>query len=335
MKHFDSIDDFCEAVSKVAPYVTNQVMNALGRKILMRYRSAQARARSYHEFGIPKKSGGERKITAPTGELKDILTCTAHLLTEIYSPHDCTMGFVHGRSVLTNASCHTNKSYVLNLDLKDFFTSVRAPKIEGALVKLGVEPMTAQLISTLCSFPMEIDGKIRNVLPQGSPASPILSNIACGVMDARLKGLADRFNLCYSRYADDITFSWSHHFWNSSASSEFWEELISIIGDNGFSVNPKKTRINNRGSRLEVTGLTVGEKVNVSRSYIKNLRTAIHQMEHGNPDAWQIRQVSGRLAYLGMVKGKEDPTYNKLRHRLRRIKYFYKKDKANETTNSY
>ena len=140
-------------------------------------------------------------------------------------------------------------------------------------------------------------------------------------MDARLKGLADRFNLCYSRYADDITFSWNHHLWNSSASSEFWEELISIIGDNGFSVNPKKTRIGNRGSRLEVTGLTVGEKVNVSRSYIKNLRTAIHQMEHGNPDAGQIRQVSGRLAYLGMVKGKEDSTYKKLRHRLRRIKY--------------
>ena len=123
-------------------------------------------------------------------------------------------------------------------------------------------------------------------------------------MDARLKGLADRFNLCYSRYADDITFSWNHHFWNSSASSEFWEELIAIIGENGFSVNPKKTRISNRGSRMEVTGLTVGEKVNVSRSYIKNLRAAIHQMEHGNPDAGQIRQVSGRLAYLGMVKGK-------------------------------
>lgn len=326
MKHFDSIDDFCEAVAQVAPYITDQAMNALGRKEIMHYRSAQARARSYHEFAIPKKSGGERKITAPTGELKDILTCSAHLLTEIYSPHDCAMGFITGRSVLTNASCHMNKSYVLNLDLKDFFISVGAPKIEGALVKLGVEPMTAQLISTLCCFPMKVDGKIRNVLPQGSPTSPILSNIACSVMDMRLKGLADRFNLSYSRYADDITFSWNHHFWKSSASSEFREELIAIICENGFSVNPKKTRISNRGSRMEVTGLTVGgEKVNVSRSYTKNLRATIHQMEHSFPDAGEIRQVSGRLAYMGMVRGKEDPAYKKLRHRLQRIKYFYKK----------
>ena len=100
---------------------------------------------------------------------------------------------------------------------------------------------------------------------------------------------------------------------------------VVIVSDNGFSINPKKTRVYNRGSRMEVTGLTVGEKVNVSRTYVKNLRAAIHQMEHYHPDAGQIRQVSGRLAYMGMVKGKDDPTYRKLRHRLQRIKYFYKK----------
>ena len=325
MKNFDSIDAFCGAVSEVAPYFTDQAVKALGRNTIMRYRSAHVRARSYHEFGIPKKSGGERRITAPTGELKDILTCTAHLLTEVYTPNVCAMGFVPGRSVVTNASIHTNKAYVLNIDLKDFFTSVGAPKIESALAKMGVEPMTAQLISTLCCYPLEVDGKIRNVLPQGSPASPALSNIACGIMDIRLKGLADRFNLSYTRYADDITFSWDHHFWNTSSSTAFWNELVAIVSDNGFSINPKKTRVNNRGSRMEVTGLTVGEKVNVSRTYVKNLRAAIHQMEHYHPDAGQIRQVSGRLAYMGMVKGKDDPTYRKLRHRLQRIKYFYKK----------
>lgn len=55
----------------------------------------------------------------------------------------------------------------------------------------------------------KVDGKdvIKNVLPQGAPTSPLLANAVCGKLDRKLLGLAKRFNLNYSRYADDITFS--------------------------------------------------------------------------------------------------------------------------------
>jgi hypothetical protein len=185
--------------------------------------------------------------------------------------------------------------------------------------------MVARLISTLCSYPVEDGGRIRNVLPQGAPTSPILSNIACTVMDTRLQGLADRFGLTYTRYADDITFSGDRKPYSPGGGfflREFLPELESILEDNGFSMNVKKTRLLHCGQRLEVTGLTVGEKVNVPRRYMKNLRAAIHQLEQGLPDTELLRQADGRLAYLGMVRGKDDPAYRRLRHRLGRIKNF-------------
>ena len=94
-----------------------------------------------------------------------------------------------------------------------------------------------------------------------------------------------------------------------------------ILLDNGFLLNEKKTRLAHQGDRKEVTGLTVTDKVNVSRSFTKNLRAAIHQMEYFIPDDALMRQISGRLAYMKMVKGFNDPTYLELRRKFRRIRH--------------
>ena len=327
MRYFESIDSLLSAVKEAAPYLAGVAIGDLKGKDVFRYRSAGAREKSYRQFSIPKRSGGERHITAPTGTIKTFQTCIAAFLANGYMPHACAMGFVPRRSVLTNASCHVGKTHVLNVDLKDFFPSIGAPKVEHALVRIGVEPLTAQMVSTLCCYPLRTeDGHIVNVLPQGSPASPILSNITCEMMDCRLKGLADRFGLSYSRYADDITFSGSFYerltgdrFF--AQDGDFFQELMQIVSENGFSLNDKKTRLAHQGVRKEVTGLTVGEKVNVSRAFTKNLRAAIHQMEHFIPDDAQMRQVAGRLAYMAMVKGADDPTFQSLRRRFRRIRY--------------
>lgn len=94
-----------------------------------------------------------------------------------------------------------------------------------------------------------------------------------------------------------------------------------IIKENGFLLNGDKTRLARQGARKEVTGLTVTDKVNVSREFTKNLRAAIHQMEFYIPDEAMVRQVSGRLAYMRMVKGAGDPTYLGLNRKFRRIRY--------------
>ena len=327
MQLFESIDSLLSAVKIAAPLLAGVAIGDISPKDLPSYRNAGKRRRSYRQFSIPKRSGGERQITAPTGKIKAFQTCVAVFLARTYIPLDCVMGFVPDRSLCTNAACHLGKTHLLNVDLKDFFTSIGAPKVEHSLVRLGVEPLAAQWVSTLCCYPLRrADGRLLNVLPQGSPASPILSNIACEVMDARLEGLASRFGLTYTRYADDMSFSGTFKDVSVgdklfSPEGTFFQELLRIIADNGFSLNEKKTRLAHPGDRKEVTGLTVGEKVNVPRAFTKNLRAAIHQMEHFIPDDAQLRQVSGKLAYMRMIKGKDAPTYLRLRRRFIRIGY--------------
>ena len=251
-----------------------------------------------------------RTITAPDGELKDILLTLAFILTERYEPTEEAMAFIRGRSIVNNASRHIGRNYVLNLDLSDFFTSITAGMVEHNLVRMGIPPLVAKEITTLCTYPSFVNHHIQNVVPQGAPTSPVISNICSMTLDSRLAGLARRFHLAYTRYADDITFSSNHNVYQPDG--EFWQELQRIITECHFTINPRKTRLQKRGSRQEVTGLTVCTKPNVSRKYLKTLRAQIHKTKYQpSPSAHEIKVIRGKLNYLRMVKGATDPTYLK------------------------
>ena len=116
------------------------------------------------------------------------------------------------------------------------------------------------LLACLVTHPIEIDDEKKFVLPQGSPSSPIITNILCHKLDVRLNGLAKRFRVSYSRYADDITFSSDVNVFDKSS---FLNELHRIIiQDQKLSINEAKTRIQKNGYKKEVTGLIVNEKIN-------------------------------------------------------------------------
>ena len=117
----------------------------------------------------------------------------------------------------------------------------------------------------------------RNVLPQGAPTSPILSNIICERLDLRLNGVAKRFGLKYSRYADDITFSSMHNVFQKN--SDFLIEINRIINEQNFIIKHSKTRLQKQGYKQEVTGLIVNQKPNVDSRYISELRKWIYLWE--------------------------------------------------------
>ena len=230
------------------------------------------------------------------------------------------MAFIPNRSITNNASKHLGNNYVLNIDLKDFFTSITADMIEKSLVKFGIAPTVARFLSDICSYPMvnELNPRIiRNVLPQGAPTSPVLSNMCALKLDHRLSGLSRRFHLTYTRYADDITFSSNHNVYH--ADGEFMKELFQIIRSCRFTVNHQKIRLQKRGRKQEVTGLTVNEKTNVSRKWTKNLRAQIHQINYlEEPSMYTINVIRGKLNYLRMVKGADDSTYKSYIKKLNR-----------------
>jgi hypothetical protein len=212
----------------------------------------------YTHFFIPKKSGGVRRISAPSRGLRHILYYINVIFKAMYQPSDYAMGFVEGRSVLDNATRHIGQNYVFNIDLENFFPSIVQPRVWK---RLQLKPFSfnrpiANILAGLCCIrEKKEDGTYEYVLPQGAPTSPLLTNAICDTLDRRLSGLARRFNLHYSRYADDITFSSMHNVYNDN--SEFRNELTRIIESQHFKMNAAKTRLQKNGERQEVTGLTV------------------------------------------------------------------------------
>lgn len=310
-------------------------------------------ASRYRTFTIPKKSGGERIISAPVRLLKSFQTYMNRILQAFYEAPDCVTGFVPAKSVVDNAERHVGQVYVFNTDLKDFFPSISQARVWGALKTrpFCFEKTIASAIAGLCSIQVE-DGdgsgdaedgqetdkkKYRYVLPQGSPCSPVLTNIVCHNLDWKLQGLARRFNLRYSRYADDITFSSAHNVYQEDG--EFMTELRRIVTEQRFTINEKKTRLQKRGSRQEVTGLVVSDRVNVTREYVRDLDNLLYIWErHGvnaafakfmtryvpkqnimlkTPDMTNV--IGGKLMYLKMVKGDDSPVWRRLQKRFNRL----------------
>lgn len=319
----------------------------------------------YETFHIPKRNGGSRTIHAPKKGLKEFQNALNIIIQAIYKPHDSAHGFVIGKSIVDNARPHVNQNYVYNLDLKDFFPSVDKARIWGRLLaspfnlnSSGERRKIANMISTLCCVTLKIEKKSddqiakkmhKYILPQGAPTSPIISNAICEKLDIRLSGVAKRFGLNYSRYADDITFSSKHNtieinkgvFENIySKGTVFDLEVRRIITDQNFSINEKKVRLQTQGYRQEVTGLIVNKKLNVNRKYINLIRKWIYLWEtYGYDKSFSIfikeyslcklnvkknnvsmiNVIEGKLLYLKMVKGEKDSNYIKLKTKFDKL----------------
>jgi len=317
---------------------------------------------TYHNFKIKKKSGTERTIHAPFKGLKEIQIALNIVLQCVYKPHPAAKGFIIGKSIVDNAIVHKNQNYVYNIDLKDFFPSIDKSRVWGRLLgepfKLSTtneRKKIANMIAILCCTPIKVERFINNawvkdielsVLPQGAPTSPTLTNAICERLDIRLSGVAKRFGLNYSRYADDITFSSKHNTYEVkkgifeniyTKNSSFDIEIRRIIEDQKFHIKESKVRLQKKGYRQEVTGLIVNDKVNVNRKYTNLVRKWIYLWEtydyqkahsifiqkyildkghvkNGQPN--MILVLDGKLQYLKMVKGENDSTYINLKNRF-------------------
>ncbi|EHV5552901.1 retron Ec67 family RNA-directed DNA polymerase/endonuclease [Vibrio vulnificus] len=314
----------------------------------------------YHQFSIPKKSGGERLINAPSEELKSLqknlsillLDCIDEINAEKYPDSQWSKpklrkngdpdyaaevlkikipnaqvkqpslshGFVRERSILTNAMMHVGKKNVLNIDLESFFDSFNFGRVRGFFIKnanFNLDPHIATVIAQIACFD--------NKLPQGSPCSPVITNLISHTLDIRLASLAKKYNCTYTRYADDITFS--------TRKSEFPPQIMrqnesgyvpgrllkSEIKRSGFSINSNKTRIQYKNSRQDVTGLVVNKKPNVKQEYWRLARAKCNQLfktgkfttiQDGNEIDGNLNELEGQLNFIDQVDH-----YNRMRQK--------------------
>lgn len=312
--------------------------------------------RHYLAFDIPKKNGSKRRILAPSDKLKTLQARLASLLKKLYKPRPPVKAFLDGTSIVDNASPHCRKKYVFNIDLENFFSTITFARIRGMLIAkpYSLLPETATVIAHLTT--------VNGILPQGAPSSPILSNMLCASLDRDLYSLAKRYRAVYTRYADDITFSfycpveflpgniveWStsnglpNHYY-----SNVGHDLQAAINSQGFTINTSKVRLQGPHERRTVTGLVTNQKPNVPRPYVRKIAALIHSIEkygdeaanviykekHPNSKGVLESHLQGHLLYIKQVVGESSVVYRRLAQRFNMLPISSKVPNVPQATN--
>ena len=196
----------------------------------------------YSTFEIPKKSGGVRKISTPSHELK-MIQKKLSLKLQTYqkdiwkkkkiSPN-ISHGFERNKNIITNAIIHRNKRYVLNIDLENFFDTIHFGRVSGYFQKhrdFKLPYKVAIIIAQLSCY--------NGSLPQGAPSSTFIANLICQSLDINVLSIAKKYKLDYTRYADDLTFSTNNKYFLENKDN-FLNEIKIEIQRAGFKINEKK-----------------------------------------------------------------------------------------------
>jgi retron-type reverse transcriptase len=278
----------------------------------------------YTTHTVPKRDGSDRKICAPKKQLKWVQRqILKHILVKV-PPHPAAHGFVNGRSTVSNAHPHVGAELVVKFDLKDFFPTMHYFRVMGLFASLGYPTgnclfgtddesnQIAPVLARLCCYTPKPDKWGSATLPQGAPTSPAISNLVCRRLDARLDGLAKRNGGVYTRYADDLTFSFKTAELNLGR-FRWWVDQV--CQQEGFTINQEKFRVIRDSQRQVVTGIVVNDALRVPRELRRNFRAILRNCEKNGVEAEAAKHpafkgnagafkqwLRGFAAYLNMVQ---------------------------------
>lgn len=247
----------------------------------------------YHEFHIPKRGGGTRTIHAPDRALKALQRRLVRRVLSRLRVHPCVTGFEPGYSIVSNAACHVGKAVLVRMDIKDFFGSTTAERVRRYFRFIGWDREASQILETICCH--------QGGLPQGAPTSPKLSNLVNYIVDERLSRLAEKCGVAYTRYADDLTFSFADD--DRAAVHHVIRGTKSILAGCGYRLHQKKKlRIRRQHQRQIVTGLVTNRRVAIPRERRRFLRAVEHRLRHGMPASLSEAQLQGWKSFVSMVE---------------------------------
>jgi len=284
---------------------------------------------AYISFHIPKPGGEKRLIEHPVAELKEIQHTLNRYLQAVYYgvKPDCAYSFIirpnddfQPRNIYFNAMRHHKSEWFWQLDLKDFFHTVTKTHLKNLFQHLFFfPPELSGLLTALCTS--------KGRLPMGAPTSPVLSNLVCLLMDAELEQIAALHQAIYTRYADDLTFSFPQ-----APAANFIEQVRVVLLRHSFVVNENKLQFRARAEQPEITGLVIGHglKPGLSKPWLKRLKQEIRMYEWLMSEAVRQRgmfhafvfdsfrrSVLGQVEFVGFVEGKDSGVFRKLAAKVR------------------
>ena len=258
----------------------------------------------YYEFQIPKRSGGLRTINAPNTEFKQALTEVKDLFENKIKclPHNCAYAYIKQRSTIDALKKHqqNNSNWYLKLDLQDFFPNCTPEIIYDRLIQLfpfyylenESRNKLKQIIKICC---------LHNGLPQGTPMSPLLTNLVMVSYDYEIYQKLVRRNgqhFVYTRYADDILISSQTHFdWQALQT-----ELAEILQP--FQIKTQKTRYGSKAGQNWNLGLMLNKdnKITIGHKKVKLLNAMLNNFlkDFSNGIRWSLEDaytLQGQLSY--------------------------------------
>ncbi len=256
----------------------------------MLYSFSNSVEKHYRKVALPKSNGEFRYLHVPDESLKMIQRKIYQVLLSRETVSVYATAYRYGGSTVKNAKPHIGREYLLKLDVKHFFDSIIQPVVMNQVFPADRYSEANQvLLSNLCC--------LQGVLPQGAPTSPAISNIVMKEFDDTVGRWCRDRNISFTRYCDDMTFSWNN--------ADYSSDLISFVKNElkirGYFLNEKKTVLVKNGQRKTVTGIVVNKKVNISSEYKRTVRQELfYCMKYG---------ISSHLTHTGQDDSEDASAY--------------------------
>lgn len=259
---------------------------------------------SYRRYQVPKKHGGNRDIYHPARETKTVQSAAVDLLDNDTLLQSCVKGYVRGLKspLVNNASEHADKLFLLKLDFKDFFPSIKPEDFKDVCaekLRLHGNPLDQEDVALLCKLFFVYNSRFGWFLGIGAPSSPFVSNWVMHNLDHEMLALSNEAGCVYTRYADDLCFSA-----NSKDQLLELERKVGILVTScthpRLSLNDSKRRLTSKWGKRRVTGLSITptSEVKVPRQIKRYIRSLLHKHNLGTISSREKSSLAGYLAFL-------------------------------------
>lgn len=259
----------------------------------------------YKKFYIPKRNGnGTRLIAQPSKELKFLQNLVLNKYLTSLPVHYACKAYIKNSNIKDNALVHSNHSYLLKMDFKDFFSSITSSDLISHIDKhlnWAVSPDDKLTIEKIFFYYKERDSTLR--LSIGAPTSPFISNTIMYEFDCNVSQWCKDTKISYTRYADDISFSTN----SRNKLYELPQIIEGILDKNAYPsvrINATKTKFLSRKGNMHVTGLVLANDGNVSlgRHKKRYIRSLIYKYMTNNIQKKELNYLSGYLAFCISVE---------------------------------
>ena len=267
----------------------------------------------YREFDMEVR-GKKRHLVEAIGRLKKVQRRILDELLQRLPRQDCSFGVSKGRSIKDNARVHAKSKYLVKLDIKDFYPSLRSQWVYDFFISQDCSPDVAHILTALTTR--------NHSVPLGTATSPMLADQIVRPIDTRISGMARRACLKYTRYVDDMTLS------GVFPLERIARTATKVLRQAGFKVKREKLvfyRALIQGEERIVTGVSIRDgKISAPVDYMgtleRELKDAIIESRKSVPKGNYMPREHYR-GKIGYVQWLDPPVGKKLMRLYRRVKW--------------